>query len=226
MYKIKIEINAKVYYYYVMNKNKTEIVPLGQNCMPRTILTRWGVKSSKIFGELTYPFDLAVFETREITNSIKDDFKEFFYNLNYREDRQIWVKEPDCIEFVHDKTFKKKDKNKLIEKYINRINNFRNVINNPHPILFVQILGDCSDIENLYECLKEKRKEKPFRFIVIDTQNITDSYCGIDILKLPFPSEEYKNNWWKKEYYSTKEGMLFEKQIADFCLKVIEEMII
>lgn len=226
MYKIKIEINTKFYYYYVMNKNKIEIVPLGQNCMPRTILTRWKVKPSKIFGELTFPFDLAVFETREITNSIKNDFKEFFYNLNYRNDKQIWVKEPDCIEFVHDKIFKKKDKEKLIEKYIGRINNFRNIIKNPNPILFVQILGDCSDIENLNECLKEIRKEKPFRFIVIDTQNITDSCCGIDILKLPFPSEEYKNNWWKKEYYSTKEGMLFEKQIADFCLKVIEEMII
>ncbi len=226
MYKIKIEINAKVYYYYVMNKNKTEIVPLGQNCMPRTILTRWGVKSSKIFGELTYPFDLAVFETREITNSIKDDFKEFFYNLNYREDRQIWVKEPDCIEFVHDKIFKKKDKDKLIEKYLNRINNFRNIIENPNPILFVQILGDCSDIESLFENLKEKRQGKPFRFIVIDTQNITEPVYGIDILKIPFPSEEYKNNWWKKKYYSTKEGIIFEKQIVDFCLKIIKEITI
>ena len=197
-------------------KNNFEIIPLGQNCLPRSILTRHGLKKKKIFGELTFPFDFAVFETREITFSIKTDFEEFLYNLNYRQDKKIWVREPDLIEFVHEKYYGLNDKDKLVQKYLKRIENFNNAIKNPKPILFIQVLGDCSDIENLYLTLKNARKQNPFRLIVIDTQNITSPVNGIDILKLPFPSEDYKNHWWKKEYYSSFAGKLFEKQIVDF----------
>lgn len=214
---------SKIYYHKKMNNKKTKIIPLGQNCMPRTILTRWGVKPKKILGEKTYPFDLAVFETREITKSLKNDFEEFFYNLNYRKDKQIWVKEPDCIEFVHDKQFKENDKEKLIKKYLERIENFKQAIISENPILFVQILGDCSDIGNLYNELKRIRGNKPFRFVVVDTLNIIEKEVfGIDILKLSYPNSEYKENWWRKEFYSSDEGIAFEKQIAEFCLKILK----
>ena len=201
-----------------------KIIPLGQNCMPRAILTRWGIKKKKIFGEKTYPFDLAVFETREITHSLKTDFEEFLYNLNFRHDKKIWVKEPDCIEFVHETRYKENDKEKLINKYLKRFENFRTIMKSDEPILFVQILGDCSDIENLYSELKRIRENRPFRFIVIDTQDKTAQINGIDILKLPFPSAEYKQNWWKKEFYNSETGKNFEKQIVDFVRKILGEM--
>lgn len=207
-----------------MNNSEINIIPLGQNCMPRTILTRWGLKSRKIFGEVTYPFDFAVFETREITYSIKTDFEEFLYNLNFRNDRQIWVKEPDCIEFVHETKFKSNDKEKLINKYLERIENFRQAMKSETPVIFVQVLGDCSDIENLYIELKRIRGNYPFQFAVIDTQNITTPVKGIEILKLPFPSDEYRQNWWKKEYYDSPLGRDFEKKIADFCGEIIKNI--
>lgn len=204
--------------------HKVEIIALGQNCMPRTILTRWGIKPKKIFGELSYPFDFAVFETREITRSIKTDFEEFLFNLNYCKDKKVWAKEPDCIEFVHETNFKENDKEKLVNKYLKRIENFKTTMKNPNPIIFVQILGDCSDIENLYNELKNKRKGYPFKLIVVDTQNITKPIVGINVLKLPFPSVEYKQNWWKKKYYSSREGKIFEKQICDFVSDVIKSV--
>lgn len=205
-------------------KKKVEIIPLGQNCMPRTILTRWKVKPKKLFGEFTFPFDLAVFETREITKSIKTDFSEFFFNINYREDSKIWAKEPDCIEFVHEKCFRENDKAKLIDKYLKRIENFRSVMKSSEPLLFVQILGDCDDTNNLYQVLSDLRGENPFRFAVIDTQNITKAHNGIDILKIEYPSYDYKKNWWKKEYYTTLEGVNFERKIAEFCRKITDEI--
>lgn len=197
-------------------RNSFIIIPLGQNCIPRAILTRYGLKKRRIFGECSFPFDLAVFETREITNLIKLDFKTFFDDLDYDTDRKIWRKLPDCIEFVHETRFNEKDREKLIEKYSKRIDNFRTALKSDKPIIFVQILGDCSDIENLYYELKKLRGNKPFNFIVIDTQNITKPVDGVDILKLPFPSDEYKLNWWKKEYYNSSDGKVFEKKIADF----------
>ena len=95
---------------------------------------------------------------------------------------------------------------------------------NPNPIIFVQILGDCSDIENLYNELKNKRKGYPFKLIVVDTQNITKPIVGVNVLKLPFPSVEYKQNWWKKKYYSSREGKIFEKQICDFVSDAIKSV--
>ena len=205
-------------------RKDVKIIPMGQNCMPRTILTRWGLKKTKIFGEITYPFDIAVFETREITHSLKTDFEEFLYNLNYRPNRKIWVKEPDCIEFVHETNFGEKDKEKLVNKYLERIENFKTAVKSAEPILFVQILGDCSDIENLYAELKKIRTNNSFRYAVIDTQDITKPVEGIDILKLSFPYDEYKQNWWKKQYYSSEAGMKFEEKIVEFIKEIISSM--
>ncbi len=204
-------------------KKEIKIIALGQNCMPRTILTRWGLKHRKIFGEITYPFDLAVFETREITKEIKTDFKEFFYDIDFDEKKHIWIKKPDCIEFVHDKKYKKNDKDKLIMKYNERIDNFRNALKSKTPVLFVQILGDCDDTENLYNVLNSVCFNKKFRLAVIDTQNIVNNTNNIDVLKISFPDEEYKKNWWKEKYYNSPEGICFEKQIVQFCKKLINE---
>lgn len=208
--------------FFKRNK-KVQIISLGHNCIPRTVLTRAGIKPRKLQGELTYPFDLAITGVFEITKNLKNDFKEFLYNLNYRKDEGFWVKEPDCIKFVHDKKFKFKDKEKFIKTYEKRIENFRKEIKNPIPILFIQIVEKDEDVQNLYNELARLRGDYPFKLAIIDTQdkvNFEKAY----ILKLPFPSEEYRQNWWKKEYYNSPEGIAFEKSICDFCLKIKEEL--
>lgn len=205
----------------LFNNKKINIIPLGQNCMPRVILTRWGLKPHKFQGELTYPFDLAVFGIPEITKTLKTDFNEFFDNLEYK--NKCWIKAPNCIEFCHDKRYKENDKQKLIDLYSKRIQNFRNTIQNKTPIIFVQILGDCQEIENQYKELKRLRADKPFTFIIIDTENIVPEINleNVHIKKIPLPNADYKQNWWKKDFYNSKDGKLFEKQIADFCKKII-----
>lgn len=204
-----------------MKNKKVQIIPLGQNCIPRTILTRWNVKPKKIWGEKTYPFDLAVFGMPEVTKCLKTDFSEFFYNLEYTQNG--WIKAPNCIFFTHDIHYKEKDKDKFIECYTKRINNFRKTIKTSENVLFVQVLGEDEDIENQYNELKNLRGKLPFKFAIVDTQNIVEN-INIDnvfVLKLPFPSEQYKQNWWKKEFYNSQIGKKFEKQIVDFCLKVL-----
>lgn len=196
----------------MLNKKKIQIISLGQNCIPRTILTRHGIKPRKIWGELTYPFDLAIFGTIEITKCLKTDFNEFFFDLNYKNDKKYWVKEPNCIQFVHDS----KDKKELIKNYTKRIENFKKEMKNPLPILFVQLLEEDEDVKNLYNELLRLREDRPFKLLIIDTQDIV-TFEKAEILKLPFPSVEYRNNWWKKEFYNSKEGKIFEKNICDFC---------
>ena len=78
-----------------MKNIKPIIIPLGQNCMPRTILTRWGIKKRKFFGELTYPFDFAVFGMPEITKTLKTDFNEFFNDFMH-----LFKKFANCTIFI------------------------------------------------------------------------------------------------------------------------------
>lgn len=202
--------------------DKINIIPLGQNCMPRTILTRWKVKPRKLFGEPTYPFDLAVFGIPEITKILKTDFAEFFNDLEFN--GHYWIKAPNCIYFSHDKNFGKDDKFKIIERYTKRIENFNNAVTDSTPVIFLQILGGDEEIMKQYNELKRIRNSRPFKFIVVDTQNVTDKEFEFEDLisvKIPYPKTDYKENWWRKEYYNSPEGKNFEKSIADLCKKVI-----
>ena len=209
-------------------EKKVEIVSLGQNCIPRVVLTRNGLKPGKLQGELTLPFDLAVFGVLEVTKSIKSDFSEFFNDLVFKEEngQKCWVKEPECIRFIHGKKLNTTDKEELIATYQKRFFNFRKVMISPMPILFVQILSSDEDISNLYSQILKLRMDKPFRIAIIDTQDVVKD-CKIQdvsVLKLPFPNDDYKNNWWKKEYYKSKEGKNFENQICSFCSDLINKM--
>ncbi len=205
-------------------KKKINIIPLGQNCMPRVILTRYGLKPHKFQGELTYPFDLAVFGMPELTKTLRTNFSEFFNNLEYKDN--CWRKAPNCIEFCHDKRLKQDDKQKLIDLYSKRIANFQHTINDEKPVLFVQILGDYQEIEEQYNELKRLREDKPFKFVIIDTENIVPEINleNVYVKQIPLPSAQYKQNWWKKEFYNSKEGKLFEKKITDFCKEIINSL--
>lgn len=59
---------------------KYEIISLGQNCLPRTILTRWNIKPSKAQGELSCPFNLVKHELPRISYYIilVNNYKLFF----------------------------------------------------------------------------------------------------------------------------------------------------
>jgi len=50
------------------------IVSLGQNCLPRTLSTRWGIKKTRAEGELTCPFDLAIHTPSAIKAVLENSF--------------------------------------------------------------------------------------------------------------------------------------------------------
>ena len=205
-------------------KNEINIIPLGQNCMPRTILTRYNVKPRKIFGEPSYPFDMAVFGMKEVTKSLKTDFAEFFNDLEYN--GKFWIKAPNCIEFSHDKRFGINDKDKLISCYLKRIENFFRAVKSATPVLFVQMPGDSEDIMEQYAQLLRLRGGREFEVAIIDTHDIVSNvkFDNIHVLKLPFPTDDYQQNWWKKEYYNSTKGKIFEQRICEFCKEIMDKM--
>ena len=198
-----------------------EIISLGAFCLPRVILTKAGLKPSKINGELSLPFDLAEHNELFITEMIESSFKNYFDNLNYNHFHKVWCNGNFIAKYNHDDCFGVKDKNLLINRYNKRISNFWQIVNNDLPILFIQAIeDDIQDVLHLYEVLKGIRNGKPFELIILDISNIITIQSDMfNILKIPYPSNEYI--WWEPEYFQTEDGMNFERKIIEYCQSII-----
>ena len=66
-----------------MTKKTYEIVSLGTNCLPRTILTRAGIKPTKAEGELSTPFDLVAHKLSNIVHYLQTDFSDYFDDIYF-----------------------------------------------------------------------------------------------------------------------------------------------
>lgn len=202
----------------LLNKYKTagyEIISLGPNCYPKTLLTRHKLKKLKQYGEKTMPFDLAWYQNAKfVTEFIQNDFLNFFQDMNYSETAESWDASFK-INFSHEKDFKVNDLEKLTEMYIKRISNFREAITSNKPILFIQILKDKEveeDIENLYKVLKARRGEKAFELLIIDTADIIKKPVqNVTVIKIFKTLDNEKI--YKPEFYKSKEGKNFEKEL-------------
>lgn len=212
-----------------------EIVSLGVNCLPRTVLTRKNIKPRKAQGELSCPFDLVVHSAERITYYIENDFADYFDDLSFRvrkkcfldfRQKGIWEK-TDGTKFFHDKDCKVNDREKIVKRISARIDNFRKILENERPIIFVQSVKDGEDIENLYNVLKNKRKDKIFKLVILDFNNIVQKeYDNIYVFKIPYPSniKNYEVLWNRHKNYNSKEGRAFEDAIKNAVEQVIEDL--
>ena len=202
---------------------KYEIVSLGTYCLPRVIFTKAGIKPSKINGELSLPFDLAIHDENYITECIEAKFLNYFDDFKYNLHHKVWIKGNFKIKFNHDDCFGQDDFLLLKERYEKRISNFWKVINSDLPVLFVQAVeSDKHDVSKLYSVLEQIRGEKQFELVVIDISNVVNEFDErVNLLKIPYPSQEYI--WWEHEWFQKEEGQKFEKAIIDFCKNVIYE---
>lgn len=201
------------------------VVSLGPSCYAKTILTRWKLKKVKAHGELTLPFDLLwVHEARFISEFIDNSFEGFFADMRYEKSIGSWDNHGK-LNFSHETSFDADDKEQLIAMYKKRISNFEQIINDEKPILFVQFLKDKEvkeDINNLYDVLKKVCKPKEFALVIVDAANIIVNFNPeISVLKTQIPFTDC--NLYSKSFYKSKEGRKFERNIINFCKKIIKE---
>ncbi|MBE7703814.1 MAG: hypothetical protein E7Z89_07185 [Cyanobacteria bacterium SIG28] len=218
---------------------KIEIVSLGPNCLPRTVLTRGGIKPSKAEGELSCPFDLVAHKLPNIIHYLETDFSDYFEDfyfdvrkrnfLDFRK-KGFWKKKDGTV-FNHDKDCKINDKDKLIQRFKNRIANFYNITSGNLPVLFIlnlQTNPEC--VPNLYEILRKFCKSTKFKIFVIDFNDLLEN-CDNDniyVLKLPLPIENYHdgfNGWNNKKFRESELGIYVEKCICDEVKRVIKTMV-
>lgn len=219
-----------------MIEKKYEIVSLGVNCMPRTVLTRLGLKPRKADGELSCPFDLVMHKLDRITyylhTNFEDYFDDFYFKINKRNifdfrKKGCWYK-PDGTQFRHDKDCQENDKEKLISRIKARIDNFNNIMQNDRPVLFVlNMYTNTGDVLALYNELKRLRQDRFFKLAVFDFEDKFDIKTPLNndiyLLKIPKPIENYKDDWNATVFLKTKLAKYFESCVGDFISNIIKK---
>lgn len=219
------------------NNKKFEIISLGSNCLPRTVLTRGGIKPSKAEKELSCPFDLVRHTLNRIIHYLATDFEDYFDDIyfdikkrNFLDFRKkgLWKKKDGTV-FFHDRDCKYDNLEKLTERISHRIDNFRELISSKRPVLFVlNIQEDEDKVEELYNLLKLKMDKTPFVLAILDIGKIikyTITNPNIYILKLPKPIPNYHNGyngWNSKKWRNSELAKYVELLICDFIQDILE----
>ena len=197
--------------------NQYEIISLGLDCAVRRYLTMGGLKKTKAQGELSMPFDLSYNPTKSLIKILKNNFDDYFNNLAFRKGR--WINKKYRIAFNHDKDCGSDAKIKLISRFAKRIENFNNIMNTNNCIYFIlKSTSGKSEIVELYKLLKKKRKNLPFKLIVLDMEEkikkgMKNNNIVIFSKHHPFPK---CNDWWRPEYINSEASIKYQKQICDF----------
>ena len=217
---------------------KYEIISLGVNCLPRTILTRGGIKATKAQGELSCPFDLVRHPLNVILHYLETDFNDYFEGLYFTvrkrnfldfRKRGFWHKIDGTV-YNHDRDCGINDQEKLTTRYKNRIKNFRNIVSSPCPVIFVLNIQEQPElIDKLYDVLAKYRKNYKYKLVIYDFNDLIKNNTNenIHILKLPLPIENYHSGikgWNNKKFRNSPLGKYVEKCICEFTKRVINTL--
>ena len=202
---------------------KYKIISLGWDCLPRKLLTQWGIKPTKAEGEMSYPFDLAMHNLHYVIKILENDFQEYLTKIVYFPEKKEWYNDIYHVIYNHDETLSQKEE--FIGRYYKRINNFHHVIKNFDNLIFIyHALPDdlVSDIYKLLQILTKLVKEKNFHLIVIsETWQTLDKLPHFSLCYAPYPAPKYV--WWEKTY--NLDRLKYETRLIKKIFKIIKKVI-
>lgn len=217
-----------------MVNKKYEIVSLGMNCLPRTILTMYGIKPRKAEGELTSPFDICIHPLKTIVSALENNFKGYYDDIYFRKykrhfldfrNKGYWEK-PDGTCYVHDKNCKTYEE--LITKLKKREDNLNSIINSELPVLFVLFVRFPESrqyVNKLYDILDKKiSKRKKFILAVLDFNGIDtnlDYKSEIKVLNMEPPIPNFPNDWNRTRFIKAPLGKYMHKSVCAFVQNII-----
>ena len=205
----------------IMNRNK--YISLGTFCMPRLKLAQYRIKPYRKQGELSCPFDLCFIQLDSVAKILENDFADYFDDLYFDGEQEIWINKKYSIKYIHD-NLNKKD---FVDRYKNRIINFRNIIQNTKNLVFVQTLIDEVRNEDLYNNIKQinnylrkhckyKYKYKIINFIYDkESSDIFKSNIAENVFYCECQSP-YDSNWTKWHEKETDENPRAKTNIKNF----------
>lgn len=200
-------------------------ISLGINCFNRVILTRHHLKRHKKDGEKSLPFDLCVCPLKSVIKCLEEDFNGYFDNLRWDDNKSIWENPSLKITYNHDLDCPSTNKQKLINRYSQRIENFREIISDSAEKVFVISIinpqeDDHININKLYELLQNKCSSTIKLTVVVIAKEVkfaqNELNKDISFKHIPHPYPNFWGEWFKGEYFNSPEGIAFEKAYIDF----------
>ena len=211
------------------------LVSLGCDCFSRTIPTLWGIKPRKKQGELGYPFDLSRNNIKNVVAALTCDFKGYFDNLVFDKNLNFWISDGGNIVYCHEPDCHENDKDKIISRFSDRINNLRMILTeDTKPAIFIcryapelapTDIDEVYDLYNLlYKTLEGYRQNRIFKLLLVDTfgrldRNRLDS--RINLLSCPWLKQPYV--WHYDESRYSYQGLKFETLFINTVLDLIKQ---
>ena len=206
-----------------MTNSDYQIISLGSNCLPRRLLTTYGIKPSKEEGELTCPFDLCVTPIKAVIEILKNNFSDFFDDIEFSTEKGFWVNKKYKIDFNHDKD----NKEIFHERFKDRINNFKILVKNNKYTFFIYCALEKTTqqkIKQLNDAIKKYRNVKNYKIIVIDVWNSNlHNQENIEIIAYPNPYTNFHEGWWTQRGRLTEKGQKFENYIINNIKNIIQK---
>lgn len=194
---------------------KYKIISLGENCMGRTIPTKFGLKPTKIYGEKTLITDQIFFHSiNDLIKLWNNNFEDLLEGVYYSDKKSAWVL-PKYSSFApHEFKLSINDFRLTINK---RIKNFYEVCQTDKYAIFVRFQSEATnitEIKALADKIKSTRGNKPFRLLFINHNTPITGFVDNNIIIVNYPMTlSYK---WTNELF-TDEG-------KKFCAAVIEPL--
>lgn len=202
------------------NKNYC-IISLGWDCFSWTLPTWYGLKPTKEQGELSYPFDLAMHTLPNIIKILHNHFVDYLDDVYYDDVTKLWRNNKYYIKYNHDEGLTLEE---FKNRYIKRIENFYQTINDAKNIFFIYHALNSDNIEDILQLGKELQNiciDTQFHLIVISHKWKKIPNCSdISLCYQPLPWKEY--SWWQRDHL-TPQGIRFEHAIINKLLKIMQQ---
>lgn len=200
-------------------------VSLGTDCLPRLLLTRWGMKKTADLGESSHPFDLSVHPTTAVQHAVCDDFADYLSDeLEINKDGEP-VNKRLSIRYNHDMepNLVADGCAELKERYTRRIANFRDVMRSDKKTLFLHHTEEDSpeigqSVSELFNFITSKRAGKETLCIwlcnTVPGAKFEPGECvsGIKI-SIKYPKANYVWHW--NSHTFSVGGVKFEKAVVE-----------
>jgi hypothetical protein len=214
-------------------------VSVGEGCLSRTVLTRWGLKPPRKLGEPTGPFDLAIHPIPATIALLQGDFDGWIdpTRLSFSEE-DGYVVNPDLrISFNHEVGEEYNEPGsfaKIRTIYERRLENFRRVLKEAPTICFVLHVFEPSreiwpEVKDLWELLSAHCAKAGHLMLVLNTWKAgkeidtagREPIAGenIQVVDIHYPSPEYR--WWLD--FSSADGHAFERELITDARSIVDD---
>lgn len=219
---------------------KLQFFSLGEDCLPRVVLTRWGFKPFAGIGEKSHPFDLAVHPGRAVLDAMTTNFADYLNasKLTYLEDKGHVYNPSQGVMFNHEHgaEFVTDDFSKFRSLYNRRIDQLRTGVETATCPVFVFHIQKPEDADRdlMYQmehCLVSKWRLSCGKFVVLRTfeygqhsaspsiTHLSPLSCVIDVA---YPFRDYV--WHFPQHCLSNGGHHFERRIAAMLMTVLEPL--